>query len=123
MSPRAPTAEEMLEQAAMRVACDETFIALLLREWCGGNLDFEAVASFLGCARASVVKLALCRRPPASTFLSDAKKIAAYASVDEPRLLALLREAASLAAFRSSTGSQILAAARDDRDPKKDGDS
>src|SRR5262245_45749836 len=123
MSSRTPTAEEMLERAALRVAGDETFIASLLREWCGGELDFEAIARFLGCPRASVVKLALCRRPPASMFQSDVKRIATHASVDEARLVPLLREAASLAAFRSSTGSQMLAAARDDRGPKKDDES
>jgi hypothetical protein len=120
VNPRAPSKEAMLDRAALRVADDDTFVASALRDWAGGRLDLDAVTSFLGCDRASATKLALCRRPQptAPDFRGDVAKIAAYAGVDETRLLALLREVASIVAFRKADGAQLLAAARDDRGPK-----
>ena len=125
MTPRAPSKEALLERAAARIADDEVFLASALRDWSGGQLDLDAVATFLGCTREAVVRLALCRRPhaAATTFRADVTKVAVHAGVDEARLLGLLREAASIAAFRKSDGSQVLAAARDDRGPRKDGES
>lgn len=124
MKPRTPSKEAMLERAAERVSNDEVFVASALRNWAGGRLDLDAVMAFLGCDRASALQLALCRRPQAAapTFRGDISKIAAHARVDETRLLSLLREAASIAAFRRADGAQVLAAARDNRGPKKDGD-
>lgn len=125
MNPRAPSREEMLERAAARVADDEAFVASALRDWGGGHLDLDGAASFLGCTRKAVVQLALCRRPlgMSKSFRQDVAQIAAHTCIDETRLLELMREAASIAAFRKSDGAQMLAAARDDRGPKKDGGS
>jgi hypothetical protein len=125
VNPRAPSKEAMLERAVMRVADDETFVASVLRDWGGGRLDLDATTSFLGCDRSAAIQLALCRRPEttAPAFRSDVAKIAAHAGVDENRLLGLLREAASIAAFRKADGAQMLAAARDDRGPKRDGET
>jgi hypothetical protein len=115
----------MLERVAARVADDDAFVASALRDWAGGHLDLESAASFLGCGRKAVLQLALCRRPPgmSTSFRREVAQIAAYTCIDEMRLLELLREAASIAAFRRSDGAPILAAARDARDPKKEGGS
>ncbi len=117
MSRHTPSRETLLERSVLRVANDETFLASDLRVWAGGTLDLDALATFLGCTREGVVKVSLCRRPDpaAASFRPDILKIAVHAGVDEQRLLELVREAASLAAFRKSDGTQLLAAARDDR--------
>lgn len=114
----------MLERAAVRVAEDPAFMASALRDWGGGQFEFEAAMDYLNCSREAVARLALCQRPRAdsATFKAAIARIAGHASVDETRLLTLLREADSLAAFRKADGSQLLAAARDDRDRKKDDD-
>lgn len=123
MNPRTPSREGLLDRAAARVADDGAFMASALRDWGGGHLDLETAASFLGCTRDAIVELALCRRPVGTSkaFRQEVAQIAARACVDETRLLELLREAASIAAFRKSDGVQMLAAARDSRGPKKDG--
>jgi len=114
----------MLERAAARVAEDPAFMASALRDWGGGHFEFDAAMGYLNCSREAVTRLALCQRPRAAsaTFRADLARIAAHAPVDETRLLTLVREADSLAAFRKAGGSQLLAAARDDRDRKKDDD-
>jgi hypothetical protein len=55
-------------------------------------------------------------------FRADVAAIAAVAALDESALAGVLREAASIEAFRASKGQQILAAARDVPDDKKDKD-
>ena len=124
MTPADPSREDMLERAAARVADDPAFMASALRDWGGGRFDIQAVMAYLERGKEAVTKLALCQRPRAGsvTFRADVVRMAIHSSVDEQRLLALLREADSLAAFRKSDGSQMLAAARDDRDRKKDDD-
>lgn len=120
-----PTRETMLERAAYRASRDEWMLASALRSWCGegDTLDIDAVAAALGCARSAVVSLALCRRPmpTAPTFRVDVGTIAASVGVDEFRLLGLLRECDALSAFRTGSGKQVLAAARDERDPDRSG--
>lgn len=125
MSRRSPSRDEMLERAVARVADDEAFVASALHDWGGGHLDLEKAASFLGCTPNAVVQLALCRRPvgTSKSFRQDVAQIAAHVCVDETRLLELLREASSIAAFRKADGAQMLAAARDDRGPKDKGGS
>jgi hypothetical protein len=55
-------------------------------------------------------------------FRADVAAIAAVGALDESALAGVLREAASIEAFRSSKGQQVLAAARDVPDDKKDQD-
>jgi hypothetical protein len=107
----------------MRVADDQAFLGAAFREWCGDRLDLDAVAVTLACPRSAVVQAALCRRPRPETFRADVEAIAASAGVDEVRLAALLRESASLAAFRRGVGQQLLAAARDVPDRSKEPES
>jgi len=104
----------------MRVANDDVFLAAAFRAWCGDRLDLDAVAVTLACARSAVIQAALCKRPRPQAFRADVAAIAASAGVDEARLAALLREAASLAAFRKAGGQQLLAAARDAPDGSKE---
>jgi DNA topoisomerase IB len=108
-----PGGDALLERAAIRAADGEGFLASVFRVWCGGPLDLAAVAETLSCARAAVVRAALCRRPRAESFRTDVSAIATTTAIDEAALAGLLREAASLEAFRKSAGQQILAAARD----------
>jgi hypothetical protein len=113
MTTPVPSKEELLERAALRVAEDEAYVAFDFRTWTGGTLDWDAVSDFLHCARTAAVKVSLCRRPAPLSFKADASKIAALGGVDENLLIDLLRQAASLKAFRASGGSQLLVAARD----------
>jgi hypothetical protein len=113
VKPEEPGSDALLERAAKRVSDNETFVASAFRAWCGAQLDLEAVATRLACTRLAAVHVALCRRPRSETFRADVAAIAAASGVDEGRLGGLLREIASLAAFRRGGGQQILAAARD----------
>jgi DNA topoisomerase IB len=107
----------------MRAADGDGFLASVFRAWCGGPLDLDAVAATLTCGRSAVVRAALCRSPRAESFRTDVAAIATTAAIDESALAALLRETASLEAFRKPGSQQILAAARDVPDdgeePKK----
>jgi hypothetical protein len=105
--------ETFIERAAMRVAYDDAFIASNFRDWCNGVLDLDAIAVVLSCTREAVVRAALCTRPRAGSFKQDTDAVAAHASIDPIRLATLLREVASVAAFRKGSNQQLLAAARD----------
>lgn len=107
------TALSALMRAAARVSHDETFVAATFREWCGDTLDVDAVATELGCEASAVVRAALCTSPRAESFGADVQAIAKASGIAPERLIAFLREAASIAAFRSGNGGQLLAAARD----------
>jgi hypothetical protein len=115
-----PPRPVLLERAALRAANEPLMLASLFREVCGDGsfLDLDSVARALVCDRDRVVKAALCRRPDSrsSSFCNDVKAIANSAQIDGTRLLAVIREADSIAAFRASSGLQMLAAARDFRD-------
>ncbi len=116
MTHQAPDPNALLERAAARVSSDDTFVAAMFRTWCGDELDLDAVSAALGCGRAGIVRAALCRRPRAESFRADVAAVAASAGIDEYRLAALIRESASLVAFRRGSGQQLLAAARDQPD-------
>lgn len=120
MTDQRPETDALLERAAIRVSNDDAFLAAMFRGWCGSQLDLEAVSATLACARAATVRAALCRRPRAESFRADVAAIAASTGIDEHRLAALIRESASLAAFRRGGGQQLLAAARDAPNGSKD---
>lgn len=120
-----PSKADLLERAAARVALDRRFLASLMADWTGGDLDFARLAYELRCDPGCVTRLALCFRPrqdPAG-FRADVARIAASVSISEACLTAFLREAEALAAFRkpASAGGALLAAARDrvEREPDK----
>lgn len=113
MTDEGPDALALLERAAVRISNDDAFVATMFRSWCGDEIDLGAVSSRLGCQREAAARAALCRRPRAASFRADVAAIAAATGIAELRLASLLREGASLAAFRQGTGEQLLAAARD----------
>lgn len=113
MTDQAPPASVLLERAVVRISQDDAFVGALFRRWCGDSLDLDAVAASLACDRADVVRAGLCRSPREESFRADVAAIAGAAGIEEYRLAALLRESASIGAFRRSTGTQLLAAARD----------
>jgi hypothetical protein len=115
MSRPVPSKAELLERAILKVANDEKYVASDFRIWTGGSLNLDAVSEFLHCNRATAVKIGLCLRPSSSSFRADTVKIAALGGVNEHLLMGLLREAASLSAFRASRESPLMAAARDAR--------
>lgn len=115
MSRPVPSKAELLERAILKVANNEKYVAADFRRWTGGSLNLNAVSEFLRCDRATVVKIGLCLRPSSTSFRAETVKIAALGGVDEQLLMALLREAASLSAFRASGESPLMAAARDAR--------
>jgi hypothetical protein len=115
MSRPVPSKAELLERAILKVANEEKYVASDFRIWTGGKLNLDAVSEFLHCNRATVIKIGLCLRPSPTSFRTDTAKIAAFGAVDEQLLIDLLRQAASLSAFRSSGESPVMAAARDAR--------
>jgi hypothetical protein len=115
MSRPVPSKAELLERAIVKVANDEKYVASDFRIWTGGSLNLEAISEFLHCNRGTVVKIGLCLRPSPTSFRADTVKIAALGGVDEQLLMGLLREAASLSAFRAAVESPLMAAARDAR--------
>jgi hypothetical protein len=116
----APDEGALLQRAAARVSHDDGFVAAAFRAWCGDELAFEAVAGELGCSVSAAVHASLCRKPRLDSFGADVEAIAESSGVDAQRLGALLRQAASIAAFRSGGGRQVLAAARDTPDGAKE---
>jgi hypothetical protein len=115
-----PAEGDLLQRAATRVSGNEGFVAAAFRAWCGDELNLRAVADELGCNVAAAVHAALCRKPRLDSFRADVVAIAESSCVDAQRLGVLLRQAASIAAFRSGGGGQLLVAARDTADDTKE---
>lgn len=116
-----PSKADLLERAAARVATDRRFLASLLADWTGGDLDIARLAHELHCDASGITRLALCFRPrqdPAG-FRVDVARIAASVGVSAARLTDFLREAEALAAFRrpAPLDGALLAAARDRIEP------
>jgi len=111
-----PDSATLLQRAAARVSRDDAFVAAAFRQWCGDELDLEAIARELACDRSAAVLAAFCRKPRLDRFRNDVSAIAQSCRVDSNRLSELLRQAASIAAFRAGAGHQLLAAARDTPD-------
>lgn len=103
----------LTERAAMRLAHDDAFLASIFRNWCNGALNLDSIAAALNCTREAVISAALCTRPRAISFKQDIDAVAAHSNIDPVRLASLLREVASIAAFRSGSNQQLLTAARD----------
>lgn len=113
MKEQSPLPAALLERATSRVSSEDTFVAGTFRAWCGPQLDLDAVAAGLGCSREAAVRAALCRYPRSDSFQADVQAIANASGIDSQRLAAMLREGASLAAFRRGPTQRMLAAARD----------
>src|SRR5215831_18010124 len=114
---------DILQRAAQRASERPFFLANALVAYqtlyqCG---EAELV-EFLGCTRAALPKLALCRLPNtmASGFRTEVERIASYSGANSTRLAQLLREVESTAALHgarrsqaATTGQGTLMAARD----------
>lgn len=111
MNPTAPD----LAPTLVRIATDERFLANLYWEWCGGKLDFDAVATELRATPDAVVRAGLCFRPRSGEeFSADVEKIANYAGIELAPLLGLIRTADALSVFKQKAEQdRFLAAARD----------
>ncbi|MBV8593225.1 MAG: hypothetical protein JOZ27_02870 [Caulobacteraceae bacterium] len=107
---------EGLRRAADRLRWDSDYLASAYQDWAGDNYDLNNLAQRLVATVDSVVDAALCRRPYSSgiNFSDNVAKIARHAGLDFDVLLAFLREAEALRAFRVAPAKGgLLAAARD----------
>jgi hypothetical protein len=85
---------EPLERLARRVESDPFFLAAPLARYAASNrLDDEALAQRLGCERASLTHLRLCRSPDPMPpqFMKDVEQIAARFALDPDRLAEIVR--------------------------------
>lgn len=118
MTNRVPSKATLLSAAAKRVSDNPLFMGSLI--WSNhGTFNLPGIAAELGADEASVVALALCRRPRTSPeyFAKDVRAIAAYSGISEERIAAIVRRADALAALRSDGAELLMAAARDKIDP------
>lgn len=114
---------ELLQRAAQRAGHRYFFVASALSAYqLLHGLSEEELTAFLGCARAALPTLALCRLPHAAapSFRAEVERIASYTGANSMRLAQLFREVESTTALRSAqqrqegaTGPSVLLAARD----------
>lgn len=110
--------DEGLRRAVYRLGSDENYIASAYQDWAGSDLDLSKVADRLAAPMDAVIEAGLCRRPWSSrpSFADDVAKIAAHAGLEFDILMAFLREAEALKAFRAGNlKDSLLAAARDQK--------
>lgn len=114
-----------MDHLAARVASDPLFLASALREYAqSAGLDDDGLAAELGCARADLTRLRLCRapRPEPEYFRADVSAIAERFCIAPDKLAGIVRRGQSLSRLRSAqTGAAesgfLLAARDDDREP------
>jgi hypothetical protein len=113
----------LLRQAAERAAAQRFFLASLLLPYAAAEgLDDAALAGRIGCHRARLAALLLCRRPdPGAGFRPDVQEIARHFGVDAARLAGIIRLAEGVEALRGATerGAQGLMAAARDREKQE----
>jgi hypothetical protein len=119
VSNRVPDKGTLLAAAAKRAANDPMFMAFLLATHRRGAFNLAEIATEFGTNEASVVTLALCRRPRQSPelFAKDVYAIAAHSGIPPERIAAVVRRADALAAMRSGESAQMMAAAQDEINP------
>lgn len=110
-----------LARLAQRLSANPIFMGYVLAAYAAQeNLSEDALAQQLGISRENFVKLAICKRPPATQpdFAGRVRRIAAYIEADAAQLAFILRQVNSLENLTSFPTSQSgwLAAARD-REP------
>lgn len=109
---------EALVRAAHRAGQQPFFLASVLHDYqAAHDLDDTALASLLSCHADDLPRLALCRRPSASTFAADIDHLAQRFQLQGDQLAMIIRQVDTLAALRLQFGSQasdrFLRAARD----------
>ncbi|MGX9118987.1 hypothetical protein ACWTU6_20320 [Mesorhizobium sp. BHbsci] len=105
-----------LRRAVDRLQHDDDYIASAYQDWAGSRVDLTVIAEKLVATVDAVIQAGLCRRPWSSkpSFMSDVAKIASHSGLEFDTLLAFLREAEALRAFRAGLSTNgLLAAARD----------
>lgn len=119
MTARVPGKMALLSTAAERVAADPSFMGWVIFSGRNGPFDLTEVASELDTDEASVIALALCKRPRTSLehFVTDVRAIAAYSGIAEQRIAGMVRRVDAIAAMRKSGGTELMAAAQDVIDP------
>lgn len=119
MTNRVPDKGTLLAAAAKRAANDPMFMGFLLASHRPGAFNLAEIATEFGTNEASVVALALCRRPRQSPelFAKDVYAIAAHSGIPAERIASVVRRADGLAAMRSSDSGQMMAAAQDEIKP------
>lgn len=114
-----------LRRAVDRLTYNENFVASAYQDLSGSCIDLDRIAERLATDLDTAVHVGLCRRPWAKSpaFAADTAKIASRAGIHPDTLMALLREAESLRAFRVAQPSErgLLAAARDHRNGGPEG--
>jgi hypothetical protein len=99
-----------LDRLARRVESDPFFLAAPLARYAASNrLDEDALAERLGCDRASLTHLRLCRSPEPMPpqFFKDVQQIAARFALDPDRLAEIVRFGQALLAV-SPPASEVL---------------
>lgn len=111
--------EGLLRRAAERASQQQFYLASALLPYARAvSLDDAELATALGCTRADLPSLLLCRRPTGegAVFRADVEAIARRFSLSAIRLGQIIRTADALVAFEGA-GSEarggLLAAARD----------
>gem|GEM_PF-1035924 len=118
---RFPTKPQLMARAVARCATDVFFMAWALERYRSAEgWDEQQLAAYLECTAEQLTRLALCRRPLASSerFVRDVQAIAAYTGANPFRLAELLRAVEALNAFAvdrpvAAPEQGLLAAARD----------
>jgi hypothetical protein len=114
-----------LDALARRVEGDPFFLAALLRVYATSEgLDDAALASALGCRVEVLTGLRLCRAPrgEGEGFRADVARIAGHFSLDEARLVGVVRRGQVLQALATAQAGTrgVLLAARDGEGPGKE---
>src|SRR5260221_289436 len=122
------TRQQLLVDAAKRLATDPKFMASALVTLNGGDWDEQRIGGFLACEPSAVIRIALCTRPLGSSpqFRANVERIAVLGGVSAGVIAETIRRAEALESFQKATDHQLLAAARDridqsNKDSKEDG--
>jgi hypothetical protein len=88
------------------------------------KIESDRLAEWLGCTSEAFAHLALCRKPndTEDRFRNDVRRIAEYIDCEADKLVRLLRDVASISAFKEEIPPEeggFLMAARDRRESKK----
>lgn len=112
---------ESLLRAARRASQEPFFLASVLHSYqMANNLEDGVLAELLSCALDDLPRLALCRRPVASssTFLAEIEHLAQRFELHGDQLAMMIRQVDALDSLRQHLGafqatSRMLRAARD----------
>lgn len=117
---------DLLRRAANRASSMPFFFATVLTAFSAERgMDDDALASWLGCPRDQIHRLALCRRPDCDsmTFRHDVEHVASYVGANAVRLAEMVREVDAWSGLRAghtsdeSVDAGLLMAARDREEP------